>query len=36
VSYYRRQHGVDDVPPSILSAFDEVHEETQGDHHGEP
>jgi exonuclease SbcD len=36
VSYYRRQHGVGDVPANILDAFDEVHEETRGDHHGEP
>jgi exonuclease SbcD len=36
VSYYRRQHGVDEVPPAILSAFDEVHEETQEVHNSEP
>jgi DNA repair protein SbcD/Mre11 len=31
VSYYRRQHGVDDVPEELMRAFDEVLEDTSGD-----
>jgi DNA repair protein SbcD/Mre11 len=31
VSYYRRQHGVDEVPEELMRAFDEVLEDTSGD-----
>jgi hypothetical protein len=26
VSYYRREHGVDDVPDGLMGAFDEILE----------